>query len=218
MTQPPIASPNIPNPMEIIHENFEPWYLKLTIYARNLIRRRVWQGKFGGEPANGEEPEDIVVRVFTKLVSGERTWDSQRFPQLLPVLFKMVKSEIWNLKVSSDNDNFKQPFFEENGQINFKIEDVFVNLSSNPLTEVQLQEIERFSGEILSFLISSVGDNPELTLFLELFLDDQKPADIASRMKNSDKQILALRKQIDRRLRKIIEENYSFLIPDENGR
>jgi hypothetical protein len=208
----------MPNPMDLIQANFEDWYLRLTKYANGLLKRRVWQGKLGGVPANGEEGQDIVVRVFSKVSSGGRNWDQQKYPDLLPVLYKMVKSEVWNLKVAEANAHIKNPFFDEEGEIHSNVEAVFERLSSNPLTETQLREIEKISGDILTKLFLITENDSDLTKLLELFLDDLKPAEIASRMGKSDQQIVALRKQIDRRLQKIIDEDYSNIVVDEKER
>lgn len=204
--------------MDLIQTNFEDWYLRLSKYANGLLRRRFWQGKYGGIPANGEEGEDIVVRVFAKVSSGDRNWNQEKYPDLLPVLFKMVKSEVWNLQVDEDNNHIKKPFYDEEGEVHSKVEDVFEQISSNPLTDTQRQEIEKISGDILTKLFVVIENDADLIKFLELYLDDLKPAEIANQMSKSDKQIAAFKKQIDRRLQKIIDENYLNVIANETER
>jgi hypothetical protein len=203
------------DPTNLIQTNFEEWYLKLSKYANSLLRRKVLQGVVGGVPPNGEEGEDIVLRVFGKLASGDRTWNQEKFPDLLPVLFKMVKSEIWNITVFEGNAFVRKPFFNELDEIHSTVEEAFGRMSHSPLTEVQIKQIEDISGEIISKLISAVESDAELNKLLEMLLDDLKPADISLKMEKTDAQIAALRKKLDRRLWKIIETDYSGLIADE---
>ena len=205
------------DPSVLIQGNFEEWFLKLTGYARYLMLRKKWQNQIGGLPAGSEEAEDVVLSVFEKVSSDIRHWNPTKFPDLLPVLFKMVKSEVSDLNQLNDNKENKGSFFGETGGAHPDVEASFARLSSNPLIAAQKTEKNIISREIITKLRESIKGDSDLNDYLDLYLDGTKPREIVELMEKTDDQIIALKKRIERKIKKIIDADYSKLIFDETG-
>ena len=203
---------------KLIGENFTDWYSRLSLYACSKMRKYQWQRRLAGIPDGGEEGPDVVLHVFQDLMDGKRKWDPEKYPDLLPVLFKMVKSEIWDLSQLVANQVERRPFYDEKGELSPAVREEFIRKSETPLTELQKQEMERICSKITDRLLAEVAEDKELKAFFEnYYTEGLAPREIAAKMGLSEKQIDALRKRLDRKLEKIMERDFSEIIAELKG-
>lgn len=79
---------------------------RLTLYADNKLKRRVWRGisgRLGGSPAGGICPEDLAAEAVVDLLEGRRVWDANQKPELIDFLRDVVDSKISHLVNSKEN-------------------------------------------------------------------------------------------------------------------
>lgn len=78
------------------------------------MRDKFWRGEYrlDCDPSkfafpDGRSVEDMVIDVLHKVLEETRTWDSSRFPEIMPVLKGMISSEINNTVELDENKKAK---------------------------------------------------------------------------------------------------------------
>lgn len=97
--------------LDLLNRDYERVILELANYARALMRERVWRGDAYEGCANGEDlilpggqtADDVVLDIVKKVLEDSRTWDRERFPEIMAVLKGMIRSEISNAGSSPEN-------------------------------------------------------------------------------------------------------------------
>ena len=143
----------------------------------------------GGNLPGGSSPVDIASTVIKKVLSGERSWDYRKYPNLATHLKLIARSEIDHLFQSWTSRKvrtFEQPEIES-----------FPDSAGDP-EQIYLEE-ER-AGEIRGVIVrirSAMADKPDLLTVLDQILAGRtKSGDIASRLELDVTEIYRRKKRI----------------------
>jgi len=188
-----------------VRELFErhPWedaIPRLVKYALDRIRRLKWQGAQGGEPF-GRAAEDFVFIAIQKVLSGERSWDPQRYPDLTIHLMGIIKSEISHFVESQENRCIRT---EATLNSNTKEGPIDNTPSSIPSPREALinAELEKEAEEFLWGFLDFLSDDQPLTKMVECIVYGfAKPRDVAEALRVDISEVYNMRKQLRRRLR-----------------
>lgn len=167
---------------------------RLLSYAQNKIQRRKWMGKFGGDPPEGWQAEDVVQTVIEKVFSGIRYWDPEKHPVLFDFLRSQVDSEISNRVRSLANKKLRTESVLPEGN--------FQPVDKSTLDESLMAKEQEKEADILFWgFYDHLSDEPELQKVVEAIADGKKRADMAQHLGVKVEVIDALKKRLGRRLK-----------------
>lgn len=173
-------------------------YKDLVRYSDYILRVRYgWNNQDSSLPA-GYEAEDFVRDVISSLVLGNRTWDSEKFPNLVVVLKGMIKSEIYNFFTTRKKEietikNNPSTIGDEDGQ-HIEIKD-----NSSVLANKQLE-----LSEMADLIYDSVKDDDDLEEIVYCLMSNiTKRQDIAHELSISPSEVDNRKKRLFRKTKNI---------------
>lgn len=178
---------------------------ELAEYALYKARRIYWRSDRYRNLSRGKTSEDIAYEAIQRTLSGDRSWDPEKDPDIIIFLKSVVDSLMYHL-IHSQNHKRLQPL-PENGNGNIR-EDIIHKWSpdSSPTPEEQilLKEEEEQADRIVSIMFEAVAEDAELETILEARMEGcVRPEEIAE-VKNMDiKHVYNLIRKLKRRLRKL---------------
>lgn len=175
----------------VIQELEEPGVLKkLYDYAYYL------QSVKGVLPA-GFEPEGIVNEAIASFLTGERTWDEHRYPDLVPVMMGMIRSEFSN--VLSKEYNRRMLLQSRNDEQPIKIDEL-----GNTCGSVTTKGVN--DSELAKKIESLIEEDDELyDIYSAIVEGYEKPREIAVRLGLDVKEIKTRLQRLRRKCRKNID-------------
>jgi len=192
--------------------------MRLTAYAFEKQRRRVWQGAYGGEMPNGMEPGDLVVLAVEKVLDGRRKWDPEKAPDLFEYLSSVIDSDVYHLVRGVPNRRIRREstLSRRNGngdERSTAFLDEVPAEGPNPEEAIREKEAEEFFWR----LHDDVAGDPLLQGILEcVFEGISKPKEMAEILGVKTKEINNAKKRLRRRIeRSRLAENVD---QDENDR
>ena len=138
--------------------------------------------------ARGLSPMDIVQQAILQTLDGTRPWDSEKYPDITVHLKWVVTSLTANLASGADNRRLR-PIPEE---------------SDGAEAAALLETDETEAAEIERKVLEAVKDDAQLVEVLSRLRNGEKPREIASAMKLSDKEIYRLTQKLKRRLAPVL--------------
>lgn len=184
---------------------------RLTKYALEKMRRRYWQGVFGGPAPGGAEAKDIAQASIEKVLKGQREWDPVRQPDLYEHLRGIVDSEISHLVESWENQNLlSEAALSPKADAERGTPSVLNDCPSpelSPEAALLEKERERLSEEFFWDFFEFLAENPLLQAILECLMEGiDKRSDIAAKMAIKTKEFDNLKKQLRRKLKAFQEQ------------
>jgi len=178
---------------------------RLMLYAQRKVERLRWMGVFGGDPPEGWQPDDFVQSVFEKVYSGKRRWNPQEDSDLFNYLRSQVDSMISNRVRSLANKTLRTE--------STMPEDVPLDPTDPATTDqaVLSAEQDRVTDDNFWRFYNELNDEPQLQKVVEAIFQGIKRAEMAKHLAVTVEQIDALRKRLDRRMRKYIKGRDSAL-------
>lgn len=173
-------------------------YKDLFRYSDYILRVKYgWNNQDKSLPA-GYEAEDFVQDAISSLVIGNRTWDSEKFPNLVVVLKGMIKSEIYNFfstrkkEIETLKNNSSCIGNEDGQQIEIKDNTSF-------LADKQLE-----LNEMANLIYDSVKDDEELEEIVYCLMSNiTKRQDIAHELSISPSEVDNRKKRLFRKTKDI---------------
>jgi DNA-directed RNA polymerase specialized sigma24 family protein len=170
-------------------------YKELVVYAGF----RLWNAGFKvRSEKDNVSAEDFATEAIEKIFDGTRTWDFERFPDLLIHLKGIVKSLIWNHIKSSERAPVKKTAAVN--EINF-LEDVD---SSSDIPDPDNPETLIITEENWKTLESGFGDDVDGFIIFCEWLDGVPPREIAGNCNTNVTTIYNVTKKGKRLLLKIL--------------
>jgi hypothetical protein len=180
--------------------------LKLTYYA--IQRSKVYRWKSGKSDRllGGKTPEDIACEAIEKVLSGNRDWDPDKYPNLLTHLKWIVKSDMDHLASSLEHQTtgrMPEPVDGEEGQADYY--ETIPDQSPTPEEALIIREKkdleERLKDELYA-IVEGDEDLEELLLYFEEGID--KPEIIAKQSGWDVSKVYTLKKKLRRKASKLI--------------
>ncbi len=159
--------PKIQNRIEKIDDS--QWSLiiaSLIIHASYKFRLNSWKCQL----PKGNEAKDIAFEAINDLLTGERNWNTEKYPEIIDFLKGVVDSKIYNLARSGDH---KSRTMADNDEIVSKAK-------SKPDSEYEI-EVEK-EEEFRDRLFECVSGDDVLEETLLYLVEDYKPRDIAQEL------------------------------------
>ena len=185
--------------------------LKLTYYA--LQRSKVYKWKLGkaDQLLGGKTPEDIACGAIEKVLSGTRTWDTEKYPDLFTHLKWIVKSDMDHLASSLEHQTMTripEPRDDEEGPVNIyqTIPDQSSPTPEEAMINDEKNKLEEKLKDDLYALVEGDEDLEELLLYIDEGID--KPEKIATLAKWDISKVYNLKKRLRRKASKLIIKNY----------
>ncbi len=191
--------------------DWEEIILRLTRYAMWRSRRYTWQSGDSSILPGGKTPEDIACDAIHKVWQGTRTWDPEKYPNLLTHLMWIVNSDLEHLYSSMEHKIVRR--VQKPGD-----EQTITNINDDPMTTQVFVEIQNPEEELISReqqiveqrvknalykLVKGEDDLEMLLLCIEEGID--KPEVIAVQMGWEVSKVNNLKKKLLRRTTKISE-------------
>lgn len=165
---------------------------RLTYYAVSRARIYNWNSGDNDLP-KGKTPEDIACDAIEKVWTGTRTWDPEKYPDLLQHLKWIVKSDMGHLLSSSDHQLSRRGFEDNETPDAIDAQDhTFPDASSaigtlsktnNPEEELIAKEKRDHEEQLKRELYEFVKGDEDLEILLVFFEDGiDKPETIATEM------------------------------------
>ena len=188
---------------------------QLLSYALQESRKYDWaSGVKKGEYIHGntvltkgKSPEDLVQEALESTITGSRSWNRQKHPELSVHLKLCIWGIANNLAKSWDNKNISPVLLDNNGQNN--------PLESMPATKltpapqlVQPDEIllleecsAPMASGVFTKILDSMGGDTQLEILVGHLMNGEKPEDIAKKMGLSRKDVYRLMQKTRRHAR-----------------
>ncbi len=111
---------------------------RLTVYAERKYKRLGWFKDGHFRSPSGQGPEDIAAEAIVRLIQGRRTYDEQKYPDLLVYLKNVVDSIVYHIIKSIDFEKRKsKPYtLTEDG----KIEEIEIENGGDDPSKVLIQK------------------------------------------------------------------------------
>lgn len=170
-------------------------FKELVVYAEFRLRKAGFEIRSEKDTISGE---DFATQAIEKIFDGTRTWDFERFPDLLIHLKGIVKSLIWSHIKSSGRAVVKKTAAV--GQTDF-LEDVE---GSSELPDPDTPETLAVTDENWKALESGFGDDLDGFIIFCEWLDGVPPREIAANYKTDVTSIYNITKRGKRLLLKIL--------------
>jgi len=204
--------------------------------GRKLTYFAIWQSKKytlkSGSPMilpGGKTPEDLAYEAIGKVWKGERSWDPERYPDLLRHLKWIVASDIDHLYKTKEHQLTErlpelfeshpdQILFSNQANVQVKLERTII---PDPEQAMVLRENEALEEKLKSALYSSVKGDEDLELLLLCFEEGiDKPELIAEQTGWDISKVNNVKKRLFRmaqNLNKIVQNNgFSGSIGEES--
>lgn len=151
-----------------------------------------------GNPYIGKEPEDFVQEAFCQLAIGQRNWNCEKYPDIIPVIKGIIRSLI-------SNEMERNSISQGDGRIPRKVEvddfDEFVSLKENsPDDHVIYSELM----ESIEKLVE--GDEDMELVYLAILEGYEGPKQIALKIGKSEKEVNNILRRIHYRHKKQLEK------------
>jgi hypothetical protein len=143
---------------------------------------------------NGNDPQDVVEHVITKLFSGEHHWNREKHPRLFDHLTSRIDSALYALARSRTNR--LQVAAADEGDL------VRLGAATDPRDE-SVQERSAWIEEFWKSVAMASGDDVELRQLGELLRDGMKPREIAAKLGVDVKKVYTSERKLMRRLERI---------------
>lgn len=190
---------------------------RLLAFTLWRIRNYTWSADKSSNLTQGTTAQDIVQKVITKTISGERKWNPEEGP-LEPWLKDQVKSvvdalynsapnlhEISVSSGSSEDDSDDSTLPSQPG-----IDDFASPPSTNPANILLKKESTEWAAQRINALFAAVSGEPELQQVLSAMMDGCEPKprylaeelgvstiEINNRLKRLRRHALKLEKELD---------------------
>lgn len=76
--------------------------VELTHYALRELRQKYWRGLWSGYKPIVTDAEEVVHAAFSKLMTGTRSWDHERHPDLISHLKSIIDSDVNHMVARSE--------------------------------------------------------------------------------------------------------------------
>lgn len=180
---------------------------KLTLYAVWRARRYPWRSGTYRRLPGGQTPEDIAFEAIAKVWQGERSWDPEKYPDLLTHLRWIVKSDLGHLFASTQHLKTKRLSETcggpEEGNAAHPT-DIWASSeaigSLDPESELILREQRVHEERMKNELYALIKGDEDLELLLLCFEEGlDKPEAIAAQMDWEVSKVYNLKKRLLRR-------------------
>ena len=154
--------------------DWEGIYRKLTFFAIWRCRKYSWNSGDALILPGGKTPEDIAAEAIEKIWQGKRSWDSEKYPNLLTHLKWVVASDINHLFESTEQEiTARLPEWAENEPEQVAADDPVGTVKSSSILdpEAALIQAEKkaFEEEVKKTLYGLVEGDDELEMLLLCF-------------------------------------------------
>lgn len=180
-------------------------------YALKESRRKFFRTGRGGEMPGGYDVEAVVNEAFTRVLSGQRRWDSAREPDLKRHLMDVIDSILYHLATGKENELLRAA-----GGTETEAADSSWEAGSNERrperewlargaqgADAALFERERLEAEerVLRMLADECSGDPVLSRVLRVKREyDAEPAEISALTGLPVKEIYNAMKRLDRKI------------------
>lgn len=188
----------------------QPWeevIPRLLVYASKKSKRLFWRGVYGGHLPEGNEIIDLVQEAVEKVLTGQRNWNTEVYPDLFSYLKSVVDSELSHLADRLDNKHVRRDTVTvQAGDCGEDEQEVSLigshpTPSPHPEEAYLLREEEDRCEKFFWGFYESLEGKPFLQKIVECIWDDVvKRAEIASKLGVPASEVDNARKQLQRRL------------------
>jgi hypothetical protein len=177
---------------------------RLELYALRKARRLYWQGMMDGNMPTGQEVADVVLEAIEDILTGKRSWDPSKQPDLFAYLRSIIDSKLSHLVESWTNRYVRTESVlsaeDDNATGTPSPLVQFSAPTPSPAEMVLHAEEERLAEAFFWGFYEYLSDEPLLQQVIECIDDDLKPADMAAHLGVPPKEIYNIRKRLQRRL------------------
>ncbi len=191
--------------------NWDDIIIKLTRYARWRALRYKWKSGNPDQLPCGMTPQDIALSAIEKVWNRTRSWDPNRYPDLLLHLKWIVDSDMNHLFCSMEHHTSGRSADSEDSEVDDPIPDPSSPLSEiihNKTPEERLisHEEEEYEQKVKQKLYELIKGDVELELLLMFFEDGiDKPEQIAKEMGWDVIKVYNLKRKLSRKAFAIIK-------------
>ncbi|MDO9529375.1 MAG: hypothetical protein Q7J27_09470 [Syntrophales bacterium] len=192
--------------------DWEDIILKLTYHAVWRARRYPWETRNAGSLPRGKTPEDIAFEAIEKVWQETRSWDPDKYPNLLTHLTWIVNSDLEHLFSSMEHKKTIHPHAPDDEQgmtnvlDNYPIPSQTIEGIHTPEYELISREREILEEKAKNKLYEMVKGDSDLELLLYCIEEGfNKPQDIAAQLSWEVSKVNNLKKKLLRRISKISE-------------
>lgn len=182
--------------------------LELTDYAGMKVQRLRWRTGSRGDLPQGNTAEDLAYDAIGRVLGGERRWDPDQNPELLPYLKAVVDSLVSHLGESDEHRRVRRfPQTEEGADFEEVLHladpeaPTARHLPQRPATpEEDLLRKER-EGKVVDEIFKAVHGDAELELLVDAVMEGHtKPAEIAQAKGMEPRRVYQLIRKLKGRL------------------
>lgn len=177
---------------------------RLSLHACFLVQRyfglELGEGRTASLPG-GETPGSLITLLIEKLLDGRNTWDPAKVP--LEVYFvKNLEREVGHRRNSAEFRNY-----DIAGTAGLAGDDGatmpdFGTSGPDPRTAAEDAEARKKTADLIDQIEAEIGDDAEcMQVFQEMYINDLKPADVATEL---GWQVGTVR-NVQKRLRRILD-------------
>jgi DNA-directed RNA polymerase specialized sigma24 family protein len=178
---------------ELASQDWKGLFPQLTAYTVSRAKRYRW-ARGGLNLPNGNDPQDVVEHVITKLFSGEHHWNREKHLRLFDHLTSRIDSVLYALARSPANR--LQVAVMDDGDLDR------LGAATDPRDE-SAKEHSAWVEEFWKSVDVATGDDGELRQLGELLRDGLKPREIAARLGVNVTKVYTLERKLMRRLERI---------------
>lgn len=174
---------------------------RLTHHALCKMRSLAWRGAYiqkGGTAPGAYEPEDFALDAIEKLLSGQRSWNRERYDKIEDALLAIVDSDINHLVDSAENRKSRRLPVDSAG------DEVDVPDPASTVDERRLCSDETWRDDFQKLALKELNGEPLLqSLFESIAEGITRPAEIAELYEITVEEVNNAKKRLRRKLGKL---------------
>jgi DNA-directed RNA polymerase specialized sigma24 family protein len=165
-------------------------YKRLQLYAQRLISEYRL-------PADSENKDIVHEAIESLIIPGQRTWNREKYPNPMSVLYGIIRSICWN-RLQSDYTKHHGGYLDELEHSKL------LSDPSTPLDDIINAELAKKQANMID---AAIGDDTELMeVYFQMCDGHEKPREIAEVLGISEKAVYNRLRRLRRHLYKIRDQ------------
>ena len=184
---------------------------RAALYAASRLPRYLWRGRVNGHPPGAEEVQDIVQDALHRALERRAEWTTPGGPdtdRLMRIIFSRISHRITSLSNLEENQNTSLDKMLEESPNSDELSAERPNVSAyGILSPSERQDDHVYHSEFIDKAILHLeGDKEAQDVFRRIWHDLVVPRELAQEMGVSVHKVYNIRRRIERKLCKILEE------------